>query len=45
MGTSHLSSPKVIVKIFREMFKLYPEMRKRVPRASEEQARSRVLEA
>jgi len=45
MGTSHLSSPAVIVKIFREMFKLYPEMRKRVPRAAEEQARSRVLEA
>jgi len=28
-GTSHLSSPKVIVKIFAELVKLYPEMRKR----------------
>jgi glycosyltransferase involved in cell wall biosynthesis len=31
-GTSHLSSPKVIVKIFTELVKLYPEMRKREPR-------------
>ena len=45
MGTSHLSSPSVIAKIFREMIKLYPEMRKRVPRVTEEQARSRVVEA
>ena len=28
-GTSHLSSPSVIFKIFRELVKLYPEMRKR----------------
>jgi glycosyltransferase involved in cell wall biosynthesis len=28
-GTSHLSSPGVIFKIFRELVKLYPEMRKR----------------
>jgi glycosyltransferase involved in cell wall biosynthesis len=31
-GHSHLSSPKVILKIFAELLKLYPEMRKRVPR-------------
>src|SRR5437762_9235842 len=29
-GTSHLSSPSVIIKIFRELWQLYPEMRKRV---------------
>jgi len=29
-GVSHLSSPAVIVKILRELVKLYPEMRKRV---------------
>jgi len=28
-GTSHLSSPAVILKILRELVKLYPEMRKR----------------
>jgi hypothetical protein len=28
-GKSHLSSPKVIFKIFAELVKLYPEMRKR----------------
>jgi hypothetical protein len=28
-GTSNLSSPSVILKIFRELVKLYPEMRKR----------------
>jgi hypothetical protein len=28
-GVSHLSSPAVIFKIFRELVKLYPEMRKR----------------
>ena len=28
-GMSHLSSPAVIFKIFRELVKLYPEMRKR----------------
>jgi glycosyltransferase involved in cell wall biosynthesis len=32
LGTSHLSSPAVIVKIFRELISLFPEMRKRVPR-------------
>lgn len=32
MGTSHLSSPAVILKIFRELIALFPEMRKRVPR-------------
>jgi len=31
-GTSHLSSPGVIVKILAELVKLYPEMRRRVPR-------------
>jgi glycosyltransferase involved in cell wall biosynthesis len=32
-GTSHLSSPTVILKIFRELVKLYPEMRERIPRS------------
>lgn len=32
-GTSHLSSPRVILKIFAELWKLYPEMRRKVPRA------------
>jgi len=31
-GTSHLSSPRVILKIFAELWKLYPEMRRKVPR-------------
>src|SRR5213592_239163 len=31
-GTSHLSSPRVILKIFRELWNLYPEMRRKVPR-------------
>jgi glycosyltransferase involved in cell wall biosynthesis len=31
-GTSHLGSPKVILKILAELVKLYPEMRKKVPR-------------
>src|SRR2546428_9675224 len=31
-GTSHLSSFGVIVKIFRELIKLYPEMRRRMQR-------------
>jgi glycosyltransferase involved in cell wall biosynthesis len=31
-GQSHLSSPKVILKIFAELIKLYPEMRRKVPR-------------
>ncbi len=33
LGTSHLSSPAVILKIFRELVALFPEMRRRVPRA------------
>jgi glycosyltransferase involved in cell wall biosynthesis len=33
-GTSSLSSPSVILKIFRELVKLYPEMRKRSPHGS-----------
>jgi len=45
MGTSHLSSPTVILKIFREMFKLFPEMRRRVSRPGGGQAPSPVLEA
>lgn len=32
LGTSHLSSPAVILKIFGELVTLYPQMRKRVPR-------------
>jgi glycosyltransferase involved in cell wall biosynthesis len=31
-GTSSLSSPRVILKMFRELVQLYPEMRRRVPR-------------
>src|SRR5262249_9777287 len=31
-GTSHLSSFSVIAKIFRELWQLYPEMRRKVPR-------------
>jgi len=33
-GTSHLSSPRVILKILAELWKLYPEMRRKVPRPS-----------
>lgn len=33
-GTSSLSSPRVILKIFRELVTLYPEMKRRVPRQS-----------
>ncbi len=32
LGQSSLSSPAVIVKIFRELIVLYPEMKRRVPR-------------
>ncbi len=32
LGTSHLSSPTVILKIVRELVTLFPDMRKRVPR-------------
>jgi len=31
-GTSNLSSPRVILKIFAELWKLFPEMRRKVPR-------------
>jgi glycosyltransferase involved in cell wall biosynthesis len=31
-GTSHLSSPTVILKIFKELVSLYPDMRRRQPR-------------
>ena len=37
-GTSHLSSPTVIFKILRELITLFPDMRRRVPRASGGQA-------
>ena len=33
LGTSHLSSPTVIAKIFRELLTLYPDMKKRVSRS------------
>ena len=33
LGTSHLSSPTVILKIFREMMSLYGDMKKRMPRS------------
>jgi glycosyltransferase involved in cell wall biosynthesis len=45
MGTSHLSSPAVIFKIFRELVTLFPEMRRRVPRAMERRAETHVVEA
>lgn len=32
MGTSHLSGPDIIAKIFRELFLLFRDMRKRYPR-------------
>ena len=32
LGTSHLSSPTVILKIFRELVSLFSEMRRKVPR-------------
>ncbi|HSP16880.1 MAG TPA: glycosyltransferase family 2 protein [Thermoanaerobaculia bacterium] len=32
LGTSHLASSAVIVKIFRELIALFPEMRRKVPR-------------
>ena len=38
LGTSHLSSPTVILKIFRELITLFPDMRKRVPRTRPEPA-------
>ena len=38
LGTSHLSSPAVIVKIFRELIAIFPEMRRRVPRPGGGQA-------
>ena len=33
-GTSHLSSPDVIVKMLRELITLYPEMNRRAPRSA-----------
>jgi len=43
-GQSHLSSPAVIVKIFVELFRLYPEMRARHPRPAAS-SRPRAVEA
>jgi glycosyltransferase involved in cell wall biosynthesis len=43
-GKSHLSSPKVIFKIFAELVKLYPEMRKKVyPERGELRGRERGI--
>ena len=44
-GTSHLGSPKVIFKIFAELWRLYPEMRKRVPRQEQSEDVSETREA
>ena len=38
LGTSHLSSPTVILKMLRELIALFPDMRRRVPRPSGGQA-------
>lgn len=43
-GTSHLSSPAVILKIFRELVKLYPDMRKKVARPPRPLTRPRPVE-
>lgn len=45
MGESNLSSPSVIVKIFRELVQLFPEMRRRVPRPSPAISRPRAVES
>jgi glycosyltransferase involved in cell wall biosynthesis len=42
-GTSHLSSPAVIVKILRELVTLYPEMRKKVARPQRPLSRPRAV--
>lgn len=39
-GQSHLSSPRVIFKIFAELVKLYPEMRRRTPRPTTQRPRA-----
>ena len=39
-GQSHLSSPRVILKIFAELVKLYPEMRRRTPRPTTQRPRA-----
>ena len=39
-GQSHLSSPRVILKIFAELVKLYPEMRRRMPRPTTQRPRA-----
>src|SRR5436305_2204736 len=38
-GKSHLGSPKVILKIFAELVRLYPEMRRRMPRPTTQRPR------
>jgi glycosyltransferase involved in cell wall biosynthesis len=44
-GTSNLSSPTVILKIFRELVRLYPEMRKRASRKDLVRTRPRPVES
>jgi len=43
-GTSRLSSPKVILKILAELWRLYPEMRRRVPRRLKAESRRQEAE-
>jgi glycosyltransferase involved in cell wall biosynthesis len=43
-GTSHLSSPAVIVQILRELVTLYPEMRKKVARPQRPLSRPRAVD-
>lgn len=40
LGTSHLSSPTVIFKIFRELVTLFPDMRRRMPRSGGQDTQS-----
>ena len=44
-GQSHLSSPRVILKIFAELWRLYPELRKRTPRPARKSNVSEIREA
>ncbi len=44
-GTSHLSSPAVILKIFAELWKLYPEMKRKHPRSAAEVVEQQPAEA
>ena len=43
-GTSRLSSPKVILKILAELWRLYPEMRRKVPRRLKAESRRQEAE-